>query len=72
MTLQYIVIWGFTALVAAALAGIIAGVKNRDHSFWIAWCFVLPPMIVVLALLPYRAGPRPVRPPADHDDHIDN
>lgn len=72
MALQYIAIWGFVALVSAALAGIIAGVKNRDHSFWMAWSFVLPPMVLVLAILPSRAGPRPVPPAMDQDDARDH
>ena len=71
MALQYIAIWGFTALVSAALAGILAGVKNRDHSFWMAWSFVVPPMVLILAVMPRREGPRPVRLPLGHDDHLD-
>lgn len=72
MVLQYIAIWGFVALVSSALAGIIAGVKNRDYSFWMAWSFVLPPMVLVLILMPARSGPPPVRPAMDHDDHRDH
>jgi hypothetical protein len=72
MALQYIAIWGFTALVASALAIVVAKVKNRDYSFWAAWSFVLPPMVLVLALLPRRAGPAPARRPLGHDDDIDN
>lgn len=71
MALKYIAIWGFVALVAAALAGIIAGVKNRDHSFWMAWSFLLPPMVLVLAVLPSRPGPRPTRPALDSEDERD-
>lgn len=71
MALQYIVIWGFTALVSAAIAGIIAGVKNRDVGFWVAWGFILPPMVLILAVMPTRAGPPPVRRPMDADDHVD-
>ncbi len=71
MALQYIAVWGFVALVSSALAGIIAGVKNRDHSFWMAWSFLLPPMVLVLAIMPARAGPRPLPPAMDHDDHRD-
>jgi hypothetical protein len=71
MALKYIVIWGFAALVSAALAGILAGIKNRDYSFWMGWSFVLPPMVLVLAMLPKRAGPRPVRPALDSEDHVD-
>ncbi len=72
MALQYIAIWGFVALVSSALAGIIAGVKNREYSFWMAWCFLLPPMVLVLAVMPSRAGPRPQRPAMDPDDRHEN
>lgn len=71
MALQYIAIWGFVALVSSALAGIIASVKNREYSFWMAWSFILPPMVLLLAVLPSRSGPRPQPPAMDRDDHRD-
>jgi hypothetical protein len=61
--LRGIVIWGGIALTAAVLGGVLAGVKNRDYSAWIAWCFVLPPLVLVLLLVPKHKGPRP-RPPS--------
>lgn len=64
----WIAIWGFIALVAAVLAGIVAGIKNRDYSFWIAWCLILPPLLVVLAMLPRRSGERPRRPSLDDQE----
>jgi hypothetical protein len=60
-----IVIWGFVALASAVLGGVLAGVKNRDYSFWIAWCFVLPPLVLFLLVLPRYEGPRPRRPSLD-------
>jgi hypothetical protein len=63
-----IVIWGFTALAAAALGGILAGIKNRDYSFWIAWCFILPPLVLFLLLLPRYEGPRPRQRSLDHQE----
>ena len=62
-----IVIWGLVALASAVLAGVLAGVKNRDYSFWIAWCFVLPPLVLFLLLLPRYEGTRPRR--ASLDEH---
>ena len=47
-----IVIWGFVAIASGVLAGILAGVKNRDYSFWIAWCFLFPPLLLFLVMLP--------------------
>ena len=63
--MQWIVIWGVCALAAAILGGLIAGLKNRDYSAWIAWCFVLPPLVVLLLLLPKKQGPRPRQPTLD-------
>jgi len=63
-----IVIWGLAALAAAVLGGLLAGVKNRDYSFWIAWCFVLPPLVIVLLMLPRYQGPRPRQPTLDEQD----
>ncbi len=63
-----IVIWGLVALGTAVIAGVLAGVKNRDYSFWIAWCFVLPPLVFFLLLLPRNQGPRPRRPSLDEQE----
>ena len=64
----WIAIWGATAMLAAAIAGGIAGYKNRDYSFWMGWCFLFPPLVIVLALLPHHTGPRPKRPSLDDED----
>ncbi len=63
-----IVIWGGVALAGAAVGGIIAGMKNRDYSSWIAWCFVLPPLVFVLLLLPRHQGQRPRQPRLDESE----
>jgi branched-subunit amino acid ABC-type transport system permease component len=63
-----IVVWGLTAIAAAVLAGILAGIKNRDYSFWIAWSFVIPPMVLVLLLLPKLKGARPKQRSYDEQD----
>ena len=47
-----IAIWGLVAIAAAVVAGIIASTKNRDHSFWFASTFVVPPLLVFLLFLP--------------------
>src|SRR5690606_42062020 len=44
--IYWIVAWAITALVTAMAAGILASIKNRDYSFWAAWTFLLPPMLV--------------------------
>ena len=63
-----IVIWGAVAIGAMILAGFLAGMKNRDYSFWMGWSFVLPPMAIVLLFLPKRQGARPRRPTLDEED----
>lgn len=65
---QDIVAWGLVALTAAFLGGVLAGVKNRDYSFWIAWCFVLPPMLLFILLLPKHEGVRPRKPTVDDQE----
>jgi hypothetical protein len=67
-----IVIWGLAAMVASALAGLVAGWKNRDYSFWMAWCFLLPPLLLWLVVMPRRQGPRPKRPSLDDIDRIES
>lgn len=63
-----IAVWGLIAIAASILGGLVAGAKNRDYSFWIAWCFVLPPMLLVLLVLPRHEGQRPRRPSVDEED----
>ncbi len=66
--LRGIVIWGGIALASATAGGVLAGVKNRDYSAWIAWCFLLPPLVLVVLILPRRQGPRPRQPRLDSDE----
>lgn len=68
---ETVVIWGFVAIVASALAGLLAGIKNRDYSFWMAWCFIVPPLILLLLFMPRYTGPRPRRRPLDEDDRLE-
>jgi len=72
IAMQWIVTWGLGALAAAALAAVLAGYKNRDISYWTAWCFIFPPLIIVLLLLPRHQGPRPRQPRLDDLDHDRN
>ena len=66
--MTWIVIWGITAILAAVVGGILAGVKNRDYSAWAAWCFLFPPLVLALLLSPKNPGPRPRRPTLDEQD----
>ena len=62
------VIWGVSAVGAAALAAVFAGQKNRDYSYWIAWCFLFPTLVIWLMLMPKQQGPRPRQPRLDNAD----
>ena len=63
-----IVIWGGVAVASGIVGGLLAGAKNRDYSSWIAWCFVLPPLVFVLLLLPRYEGLRPRQPRLDEGE----
>lgn len=64
----YIAIWGVVAIAGCIAAAIVAGVKNRDYSFWAAWGFMFPPAVLILLILPPLKGQRPRRPTLDEED----
>ena len=66
---KFIAIYGSISLLAAFLAGIIAGWKGRDYSFWAAWTLLFPPFIIALLLLPKNTGPRMPRRAPENDDY---
>jgi hypothetical protein len=37
-----------------------------------AWCFLLPPLLLWLVVMPRRQGPRPKRPSLDDIDRIES
>lgn len=72
MAMQWIVLWGVIAITASILAAILAGVKNRDYSYWVAWSFLVPPLVLWLLLLRRYKGPRPRQPRLDDIDRHEN
>ncbi|HZT01263.1 MAG TPA: hypothetical protein VFA39_03235 [Steroidobacteraceae bacterium] len=62
---KVIAIWGIVAIASAVIAGVVAGIKRRDVSFWAAWSFLIPPALLILLLVPSNKGPRPRRPGID-------
>ena len=68
LAMQWIVIWGLSSLAASLLAALISYPKNRDHSYWMAWCFVVPPLVILLLILPKKQGQRPRQPTLDEID----
>lgn len=41
-----------TALVAGLAATMVARAKNRHSGYWMLVCFLVPPLILVLLILP--------------------
>jgi len=66
--IEVIVGIGGAMLLSGIAGGIIAALKNRDVSYWVGWCFILPPALLIVALLPSFKGPRPRRPSLDEED----
>jgi hypothetical protein len=62
---KVIAFWGIISILCAFVAGIVAGLKRRDHSFWAAWSFLFPPMLLLLLCMRSNRGPRPRRPGLD-------
>jgi hypothetical protein len=60
-----IVIWAALAVGGMLAAAVLAGIKNRDFSAWMAWGFLVPPVVLLLLLLPRNQGPRPRQPSWD-------
>jgi len=69
--IEWIVVWGAVALLAGVAGAIVAGQKNRDASYWGAWCFLLPPLVFALLALPRLEQAASRRPTLDEDDDID-
>lgn len=70
--MSYVAIWGVTSLAALVVGWVLAVSKNRDHSYWAAWCFLVPPLVVILAAMPRLAGPRPRRKTLDEEDRTED
>ena len=64
---KYILLWGLTSILASIVGGVVAALKNRHVTHWIGWCFLVPPMVIALFLIPALKEPRPVR--RSDDDH---
>jgi H+/Cl- antiporter ClcA len=67
---KIVAIWGVVAIASAIIGGLVASAKGRDHSFWAAWSFLVPPMLLILLVMPSNKGPRQRRPGIDEiEDH---
>lgn len=66
--MKWVVIWGAVAVISAIASGLLAAAKHRDYSFWAAWSFVFPPMLLILLVFPKNQGPKPKRRTLDEED----
>jgi len=64
---EFVVYWGVIAFFSMLIGGLLAGLKKRDYSFWMAWSFLFPPAIFLLLTLPALSS-RPRRPTLDEQD----
>jgi hypothetical protein len=71
VALLVILVWSLVAAGSAITAGILAGKKNRSAAAWVAWCFLLPPALLVLAWLPANAQLQVRSSSRDEDDDDD-
>jgi len=69
--MKAIAIWGVVAIASAVLGGLVARMKNRDHSFWAAWSFLFPPMLLLLVVMPRYLGVRQRQPSLDNQIETD-
>lgn len=64
---EFVVLWGVTAIAAMLIGGLLAGLKKRDYSFWMASSFIFPPAVALLLILP-SLPERPPRRTLDEED----
>jgi hypothetical protein len=65
---RFIAIYGLVVLGAMLAGSVIAAWKNRDASRWAAWCFLFPPSLLLLAVLPRNPNPLPVKPSIEEQE----
>jgi len=53
-------------IIAPLIAAFVSERKNRDRNLWVLTCFLCPPLLLVLLILPKRKTP-PRRMFADED-----
>jgi len=62
-----------SALIAALIAGIVAPIKRRHPGYWVVFCFLIPPSVLLLLILPRgRSQYDPHRDPFSDRDDRDN
>lgn len=54
-------------IVAPIIAAFVSEHKNRDRNLWVFICFLCPPLLLLLMILPVRS--KPPRRMFAEDDH---
>ena len=55
---QYVMIIGLVVLLSAVIGALVAKFKRRGADVWAFACFIFPPLLLVLILLPKNTEPR--------------
>lgn len=63
----WIAYYALITIAALGLGLVLGWAKNRDAQHWAFTCFLFPPALILLILLPRHAGPRPKRLSWDED-----
>ncbi|MGF1650659.1 MAG: hypothetical protein ACFCUN_09415 [Hyphomicrobiaceae bacterium] len=66
----FIALYGLVGIVCGVLGYALAATKRRDASAWGAWCFLFPPMVLLLLAMPTNRGARPRRMTLDEEDSL--
>ena len=63
-----VAVWGLAMIICAGVALFVAPYRGRNGQNWAFWCFLVPPALGLLFLLPVRIAPIRVRAAIDKDD----
>ena len=68
-----ITVYLILALIGGIAGAVVAAAKNRHNGFWMVLCFLVPPAILLLLLLPrLKTARAPVRRNRNEDpDNLD-
>ena len=55
---QYVMIIGLVSLLSAVIGALVAMFKRRGADVWGFACFIFPPLLLILILLPKNTEPR--------------
>jgi len=67
--LAFFTVYLVAALFSMSLAIALAHYKHRTWVLWGVMCTFFPPLVLILILLPRRAGPAPFEVESDMDEY---